>query len=137
AAGGTGAKGLKGNAQAGAALAEFARRRPADPAGPQQQQSKLVAFGQRRSQALQRNLVRPRRRPGIDAARQAQDRPAVAHAGKPEPPVAVGIDLGPRRIARGGGYHLLAAFTRCAAGATSLLPDLATLAPLQSRRTPR
>src|SRR5215467_8784928 len=104
--------------------------------GPQQEETKRVAFGERRCERGSADLARARGRPSVDAARQAQDRSAMAHLGEAETTVAVGIDRRPPGIAGWRIGHFEATFSRRPLPVASDLEGDLTAGPLQSRLTP-
>ena len=80
------------------------------------------------------------RRPRIDAARQAEDRAAMAHVREAEAAIAVGIDRRSPGIARRPAAHLSATLGGAPRLGRSLRAALAAWRgrpPLQSRLTPR
>src|SRR5262249_22130692 len=129
-AGGSCIHGFEPNAGRGEGAAHFELRHRLALPGPQQEETERVLFGERRCERGGADLARARGRPSVDAARQAQDRSAMAHLGEAETTVAVGIDRRPPRIAGWCRRHFEVTFSRRPLPVASDLDGDLTAGPL-------
>src|SRR5262245_13958263 len=135
-AGGARIHGFEPNAGRGEGATEIEFRHALVLPGSDEEQTKRGLLGECRRERGGADLAWERRRPSVDAARQAQDRSAMAHVGEAETTVAVGIDRRPPGIAGWRVGHFEATFSRRPLPAASDLDGDLTAGPLQSRLTP-